>query len=112
MDDETLMTRKKFIKTLRAYYLDRNEIKILVESVISRKGKISYSDALTALHSTIYKHVLSKQPPLAINWDLKPALEFVDTDIYKTDYNLLSYNLFGTTVLKPNNFIVLKGCDY
>ena len=101
------MTRKKFIKTLRAYHLDRNEIKILVESVTNRKGKISYSDALKTLHSTICKHILSKQPPLTINWDFKPVLEFVDTDIYKTDYNL-----FGTTVLKPDNFIVLKGCDY
>lgn len=97
------MTKKKFIKTLRAYRLDRDDINHLVNKIVERKGKLSYNDAMQKMWLTIRKQIINKQPPLAIDWNYKP-LEFVDTDIYKMDYNILSIDL----AIQPDRTITVR----
>ena len=81
------MTRKKFIKTLRAYGLNRNEIDILVSKIVEKHGKLSYNDAMKQMWWTICKFIVNKQPLLSIDWNYKP-IEFVDTDIYEIEYKM------------------------
>lgn len=100
------MTKKKFIKTLRAYGLSRKDINMFVTYVANKQGKISYSATLKGMWLAISKRIVVNQPALAINWDYKPPVEFVDTEFYKMDYRL-----FDSVVVEPNNFVVLRGCD-
>lgn len=97
------MTKKKFIKTLRAYGLNRDEINTLVNKIVDKKGKLSYNDAMQKMWLTICKHIVSKQPPLTIDWNYKP-IEFVDTDIYKMDYNILGIDL----AIQPDKCVVVR----
>lgn len=86
------MARKKFIKTLRAYGLNRNEINILVNKIVEKRGKLSYNDAMKQMWWTICKFIVNKQPLLSIDWVQSPV-SFVDTDIYKFDYNIMGMDL-------------------
>lgn len=97
------MTRKKFIKTLRAYGLNRDEINTLVNKIVDKKGIISYNDAIEEMWLTVRKRVINKQPPLTIDWNYKP-IEFVDTDIYKMDYNVLGIDL----AIQPDKYVVVR----
>ena len=97
------MTKKKFIKTLRAYRLNRDEINILVNKIVERKGKLSYNDAMDKMWLTICKHIVSKQPSLSIDWNYKP-IEYVDIDIYKMDYNVLGIDL----AIQPDKCVVVR----
>lgn len=90
------MTRKKFIKTLRAYRFSRDEINTFVNEIVNKQGRLSYSDAVDAVHKiwlTICKQIINSQPSLSLDWNYKP-LEFVDTSFYETDY-IINYKLFG-----------------
>lgn len=101
------MTRKKFIKTLRAYGLNRNEINILVNKIVEKHGKLSYNDAMKQMRWTICKFIINKQPLLSIDWNYKPV-EFVDTDIYEIEYKM-SRHFIGIDLAKePDKCVVVR----
>lgn len=88
-----MMTKKKFIKTFRAYGLNRNEINMLVNKIVDKKGKLSYNDAIKEMWLKIVKMAISKYPWHTIDFDIEPPEQFVDTDAYKMDYRLFSIDL-------------------
>ena len=100
------MTKKKFIKTLRAYRFNRDEINTLVNKIVDENGKLSYNDAMQKMWLTICKQIINKQPPLSIDWNYKP-IEYVDTSIYEFDYKM-NY-LFGVDLAKePDKYVVVR----
>lgn len=99
------MTRKKFIKTLRAYGLNRNEINILVNKIVEKRGKLSYNDAMKQMWWTICKFIVNKQPLLNIDWNYKPV-EFVDTDIYEIEYKMC-HHFIGIDLAKESDKCVV-----
>lgn len=99
-----MMTKKKFIKTLRAYGLNRDEINILVNKIVEKHGKLSYNDAMKQMWRIICKFIVNKQPLLSIDWNYKPV-EFVDTSIYEFDYKM-NY-LFGVDLAKEHDKCVV-----
>ena len=101
------MTKKKFIKTLRAYGLNRNEIDTLVNKIVEKHGKLSYNDAIKQMWWAICKFIVNKQPLLSIDWNYKP-IEFIDTDIYKIEYKM-GHHFIGVDLAKePDKCVVVR----
>ena len=96
------MTRKKFIKTLRSYRLHRDDINHLVNKIVERKGKLSYNDAMDKMFMTICKLMLPPRPK-PIDWVQSPV-PFIDTDIYKFDYNIMGMDLS----IKPDKYVNIR----
>ena len=101
------MTKKKFIKTLRAYGLHRYEINTLVNKIVEKHGKLSYNDAMKQMWWTICKFIVNKQPMLDIDWNYKPV-EFVDTDIYKIDYRMCYPFMSVDLTKEPDKCLVVR----
>lgn len=100
-----MMTKKKFIKTLRAYGLNRYEIDTLVNKIVEKHGKLSYNDAMKQMWWAICKFTIYKQPLLSIDWNYKPV-EFIDIDIYKMGYKM-SYHFIGVDLAKESDRCVV-----
>ena len=101
------MTKKKFIKTLRAYGLSRDEINTLVNKIVEKYGKLSYNDAMKQMWWTICKFIVNKQPLLSIDWDYKPV-EFVDTDIYEIEYKMSHHFIDINLAKEPHKYVVVR----
>ena len=100
------MTRKKFIKTLRAYGLNRNEINMLVNKIVEKKGKLSYNDAITKIQLHITQKLMSGAIKIPTNYFCKPVdfTDYLGTNEYKFDYRLLGVDLAN----KPDKYVVVR----